>query len=135
MDIESFKRFREDKKQKNNDLFIKQINKIIEKIQEEPNWKRFSEEHKIFEIEVREMQIELIKELRKINEEFCSDEKTELEREELDTNSFIQFIYDISPVYKDGVEARDYWIKKIKRSFLEYDLSETVVKRLISVLV
>ena len=135
MDIESFKRFRENKKPESDDLFINQINKIIEKIQEEPNWKRFSEEHKIFEIEVREMQIELIKELRKINEEFYSDEKVESERDELDTNSFIQFIYDISPVYKDGVEARDYWIKKIKRSFLEYDLSETVVKRLISVLV
>ena len=135
MDIESFKRFREDKKQENNDLFINQINKTIEKIQEEPNWKRFSEEHKIFEIEVREMQIELIKELRKINKEFYSDEKAESERDELDTNSFIQFIYDISPNYKDGVKARDYWIKKIKRGALEYDLSDTVVERLISALV
>ena len=135
MDIESFKRFRENKKQESDDLFINQINKIIEKIQEEPNWKHFSEEHKIFEIEVREIQIELIRELRKINEESYSDEKTESERKELNTNGFIQFIYDISPVYKDGVEARDYWIKKIKRSSLEYNLSEAVVKRLISVLV
>ncbi len=54
------------------------------------------------------MQIELIRELRKINEESYSDEKTESERKELNTNGFIQFIYDISPVYKDGVEARDY---------------------------
>ncbi len=37
MDIESFKRFRENKKQESDDLFINQINKIIEKIQEEPN--------------------------------------------------------------------------------------------------